>query len=856
MGTNAVNTTTDALRENFWSLLSNKKYTICIPRIQRDYAQGREEPEPTQIRQVFLKDVFDALENGKELDINFIYGNVDENKKGVKRFVPIDGQQRLTTLFLLHWYFASWSGKLNAANIEILNRFQYETRFVTCDFCNRLVRDVKVDLKELVKKDCKLTDVIKDYYWFFSAYDHDATIKAMLVMLQEIHNTVKKLPDTTIVDSFFDTLTSSECPINFLFLDIDDVGLTDEIYIKMNARGKALTRFENFKAQLSSYLVKTDEVFARDFIDNINKRWSQFFWHEEYRPEVESKEDKHSLKKATVFDDQIMYLFRFIMMNEFIVNVAIDDTNSDTKYRVRRMLKALAEESDFQFVNHLFSDEFRTIPFHKTEKPNVDIKVFRFLNKLLNILAKRKQDTGSINFSDKNLYGKEYINEESYFKRLIRSVKEKDLTYDDSVLLYAEFCFLVKYANDDCSFDKTNELTEWLRFIYNLSKNTLYNGFDDYLRSIRRVRNIIDNGLAFNILDYSATLLKRDYKQGSGYGFVENQVIEECIKANLLLRGHEWRKIITEAEKSFLGSQIAALLSFSGIWEIYGDEMSKYEAQNKDSKKLPDASSILKIVETDNTILDSFKSYLKKFNLIFDKEAIKLELENDSLLRRALLTYGGADSYMLPANKPVCCFLDTTDRDTSFRRLFRGDSLRNRGYFKELLDSINADSDVKPQLQKIIDSVTYDDGSRWKRYFIEMPKILECMYQNKNNTDPDGKYVFKNAKRFICKRSADKILLLEKTMTTSINREYYSYVLYLKAKEKGLKVNYFTTFSEETEKYLTYTNKQDKEIQVVYKNDESNSSQGYKYMARDSGTILYKSNLENMLDYIEQQIKP
>ena len=51
----------------------------------------------------------------------------------------------------------------------------------------------------------------------------------------------------------------------------------------------------------------------------------------------------------------------------------------------------------------------------------------------------------------------------------------------------------------------------------------------------------------------------------------------------------------------------------------------------------------------------------KTIDLIFDKEDLKAELNNDSILRRALLTYGGADSYMLPAGEPVCCFLASTD---------------------------------------------------------------------------------------------------------------------------------------------------------------------------------------------------
>ena len=107
---------TNATEESFWSMLSKagSEFSIYIPRIQRDYAQGRLDAASTQIREKFVDDIFDSLVNhtddGQVLDVNFIYGNVEEDA-GHKNFVPIDGQQRLTTLFLVHWYFAVYSGK-------------------------------------------------------------------------------------------------------------------------------------------------------------------------------------------------------------------------------------------------------------------------------------------------------------------------------------------------------------------------------------------------------------------------------------------------------------------------------------------------------------------------------------------------------------------------------------------------------------------------------------------------------------------------------------------------------------------------------------------------------------------------
>lgn len=75
---------------------------IEIPIIQRDYAQGRQTDDVNRIRERFLTSLYDALTLDKQIKLDFVYGDINEN--GV--LIPLDGQQRLTTLFLLHWYIA------------------------------------------------------------------------------------------------------------------------------------------------------------------------------------------------------------------------------------------------------------------------------------------------------------------------------------------------------------------------------------------------------------------------------------------------------------------------------------------------------------------------------------------------------------------------------------------------------------------------------------------------------------------------------------------------------------------------------------------------------------------------------
>ena len=53
----------NAKQETFWTVLN--KYTISIPRMQRNYAQGRRESDVEQKRENLLNDIFEALETKK-----------------------------------------------------------------------------------------------------------------------------------------------------------------------------------------------------------------------------------------------------------------------------------------------------------------------------------------------------------------------------------------------------------------------------------------------------------------------------------------------------------------------------------------------------------------------------------------------------------------------------------------------------------------------------------------------------------------------------------------------------------------------------------------------------------------------
>ena len=83
----------------FWRLV--EEFKIIVPIIQRDYAQGRKDDlKIEQIRKTFIQHLLEKInQNSHKSDLDFIYGSVvDEQLK------LLDGQQRLTTLYLLEKY--------------------------------------------------------------------------------------------------------------------------------------------------------------------------------------------------------------------------------------------------------------------------------------------------------------------------------------------------------------------------------------------------------------------------------------------------------------------------------------------------------------------------------------------------------------------------------------------------------------------------------------------------------------------------------------------------------------------------------------------------------------------------------
>ena len=306
---------------------------ITIPRIQRAYAQGRSDAHAVKTRERFLSAIHAGLINNG-LTLDFIYGNIQN-----AQLIPLDGQQRLTTLWLLHWY----ADRKESINDKRLARFSYNTRYSARDFLIKLV-NYKPTLR------IRLSNEIRNEGWFPMEWINDPTVRGMLTMLDEIQ---KRFAD---IDDLWNKLDK----INFYFHNIEEMKLTDDIYIKMNSRGKPLTDFEHFKAELLKVIrsENDDEAAAKRIGLKIDREWTDLLWI--YRD------------KANLVDNGFLNFFRMISL---ILIYKSDYSSSEFDLK-----------DDFSLLDRLYKNQPDNVAFlelafdcmvniqNKTLPPNSSIK--------------------------------------------------------------------------------------------------------------------------------------------------------------------------------------------------------------------------------------------------------------------------------------------------------------------------------------------------------------------------------------------------------------------------------------------------------------------------------------------------
>lgn len=246
--------------DNLFALLS--RYRVVIPGIQRHYVQGANNPKAESVRKQFIKEIFTAIEKKQnEFNLHFIYGPINTN--GEDSFVPVDGQQRLTTLWLIARYAAEKAEPSDRKDLlSLLSRFTYEDRINAKRFCQALTcEDSRWDITQDPNPDILCQD------WFVDYWKEDETVASMIRMLSTIYEEWNKHQDSITAEDILEAIASK---IRFN-LKIDAFG--DDIYMKMNARGLQLTQWENFKGKFSEDLCEDKKEWWVKEMEELSNRF-------------------------------------------------------------------------------------------------------------------------------------------------------------------------------------------------------------------------------------------------------------------------------------------------------------------------------------------------------------------------------------------------------------------------------------------------------------------------------------------------------------------------------------------------------------------------------------------------------
>ena len=574
---------------SLWKLL--EKQTIIIPIIQRDYAQGRLGQE--YLRRAFLTELEKALDSKDKLQyltLDFVYGT--ENHGDMN---PLDGQQRLTTLWLLHWYIAFRLDKLDDKSIySILKQFTYETRTSSKEFCHKLLDLGQISIEgKRTKPDKKgYKRFIQQQMWYYTVWNQDPTIQAMLRM---ICGTSRKEGDNDIMDgidellgdcpedilqNYWTLLTGNveDCPITFYQMTIgtEKMPLSDDLYIKMNARGKPLSDFENLKAEIVNwlYLEENKLLFGqnKDLQEKnratiaalMDNQWTDIFWN-----------DKMLTDNST--DGRIDEIY-FAFINRYFLNELItrgldkngklyrpgflQDGESDNKAddfdyfygtiyvkdQPKKSSDSLIAFRNFEFYEKVLKEcirktgegeicglleDFKVIfsQLKKLQEKHKDIGLNAYLDKCIPLAA--KSDTKeTIDYIPRYKEG-EAIN---FAGRKIRCITET--TQQKRVLFFAVCRYLSHTTFDELSFK------QWMRVVWNILQDTNpNNSISDFTRQLRLIDELSkDSGQIYYYLKHNYTI--EDKKPVI--------LLEEVAKANQILDENDKLRCFEEEGNPFV----------------------------------------------------------------------------------------------------------------------------------------------------------------------------------------------------------------------------------------------------------------------------------------------------------------
>ena len=267
-------------------LTDNNLSQIIIPEIQRDYVwqednvekflqsildnskrqekQSQELTEETlsglssRQRELLLRD---QKANENYCQVGFIYAYPTASEISGDCYILIDGQQRMTTLFLTLLALSMKEGRQDNFRRDYFKddflKLDYKVRESSHEFMQKFIPYI-LNRGDIEK--------ISNEYWNFTEYQYDKTIKSIIANYKVIKRFIDKHDDLL--------LNYVEKYIEFWYFDTSKSDQGEKLYLYMNSRGETISPNESIKANLLRGLTNQEKHnWGKEW-----ERWQNFFW--------------------------------------------------------------------------------------------------------------------------------------------------------------------------------------------------------------------------------------------------------------------------------------------------------------------------------------------------------------------------------------------------------------------------------------------------------------------------------------------------------------------------------------------------------------------------------------------------
>lgn len=721
-------------------------YIIYVPEFQRNYLQGDDSNESIKYkRDRLLDDIFNCMESqSKSMDLGFIYGRVEESYKG-KLFYPYDGQQRLTTLYFL--YLLIYFKFKNYDEIDsIKEKLSYQTRISTNRFIESFLSWI-LDSKErdniyndFWNKDEKdLKGFIMSQDWFMmTEWNYDVSIINMLSIIVEISRRIKEnLGDKTGIVNFIDKDENN--PFQFDFIYVDDISKSDDLYIKINARGKALSPFENLKSDIDKYWKDEDKT-------KLDAEWTEFVWNQL---------DVNDKNKEKSFDNSFYNLLSNIFYLQYLVG--LKDLNDKILIEIENKYKKgivdkewitpkLCCDSPYQMISSFL--DAMTGSFKSIKDKQIE-----FVNRKIFGLGDYQNNNGQNKMERADLFEifVYYYSVSSLFKR-------NDMEFTDKRNLLNEIETV------------TNRIIENQRPYLDSPTNLV--------KALQSVKALIDNSIKSHGVYKFFLSIDNGTKESIRKGLMKEQVEEEILKAKLIgkdsryvvLFNKGYSELKNKGQLGFIFYLVTKIKSLSKI----GIEDVSYESFDKTLKQILSIQSYTgDFISSNEKIFNSEYEWLLRAILAKAKDCFFWKRSNN-LLSFPLLNNDRDMSLHTFFN----CYSSSNPKDVEYKfNLLDG--------FREVLNLFDPNKDnIEVVLKRIIedykktDSEAKEDNKKtgseaWYKFFVIYDGVFkQC--RNGNIYHYSDKYVLLLDKKFRSGQWCEYYTFaLSKALSEALNKEYH-----------------------------------------------------------------------------------